>query len=104
MPRCIYPEINRIHEFDLNYLYMTMTLYMTSNTFICTIPFVLSEFSKITFFKDLVRKIIEAKVSENGSFCTFPWLWPQLSPLNKILNDSDRPNRIVQMNGCHVKC
>ena len=35
---------------------------MTYNPFVCTIVFGLSESSKITLFKDLVRKIIEAEL------------------------------------------
>ena len=44
---------------------------MTCNPFICTILFGLSELSKITLFKDLVGKIIEAKVAEMAFFALF---------------------------------
>ena len=40
-------------------------LYKTHKLFICTILFGLSESYKITLFKYLVGKIIEAKVAEN---------------------------------------
>ena len=53
--------VNRIHDFDIKYLYGE-TIYITCNTFICTILFGLFESSKITLFKDLVKKIIETKV------------------------------------------
>ena len=41
---------------------MTLTLYMTRYTFICTLLFGLLELSKIILFKGLVEKIIEAKM------------------------------------------
>ena len=53
---------------------------MACNTFICTNLLGL-ESLKITLFKDLVRKIIEAEVAEN---CFF-WAFPRLNYLqNKI--------------------
>ena len=78
---------------------------MTCNPFICTILFGLSELSKITLFKDLVGKIIEAKVAENGYFfALFPdsiIFW--IKHLNKInLDDSYGPNKIVQINYFYV--
>ena len=80
---------------------------MSCNTFICTILFNLSELSKITLFKDLVEKIIEAKVAENGFFLhffvTLTSIMSRIKSLNKvILDDFNRPNRIVQMNVLHV--
>ena len=48
-----------------------LTLFMTCNPFICTNVYSLSESSKITLFKDLVGKIIEAKVAEKGLFLLF---------------------------------
>ena len=44
---------------------------MACNRFICTILFGLLESSKITLFKDLVGKIIEAKVREITFFSLF---------------------------------
>ena len=41
---------------------------MACNLFICTIIFNLLESTKITLFKDLLEKQIEAKVAENGFF------------------------------------
>ena len=52
-------------------IYMNLTLYIACNTFICTIRFGLSESSKITLFKDLIEKIIEAKKSRNLPFFAF---------------------------------
>ena len=92
MSWCIYPKVN---DFDFKYLYDYISIYMIWDTFICTILFGLLEFSKITLFKDLLGKIIEVKVAENGFFCTFP--------LNKVLlYDYKWPNMIVQINGLHV--
>ena len=72
MPLCIYPEVNRIHHFDIKYsIYMTITLYMTCNTFICTILFGLLKSPKITQFKDLIDKKIKAKVAEMFIFAFF---------------------------------
>ena len=44
---------------------------MSCNTFICTILFGLLDSSKIILFKDIVEKIIEAKVAENGFILLF---------------------------------
>ena len=49
-------------------IYMTVTLFMACDTFICTILFGLLESSRITLFKDLVEKIIEVKIADNGFF------------------------------------
>ena len=70
---------------------------MTCSPFICTIVFGLSLSSKMILFKDLVGKIIEAKVAENGFcfalFCDFDLNY--FKYLNKVmLDDSDRPNII----------
>ena len=75
---------------------------MTYNTFICTIKFALLESSKISLFKDLIGKIIDAKVTEND-FLYFPVTLNQniskINSLSKVILDySDRPNRIVLMN------
>ena len=53
----------------------TYMLYMTCNTFICTLILGLFGSSKITLFEDLVGKIIEAKVA--AFFALFQWLWTQ---------------------------
>ena len=45
-------------------IYMTVALYMACNPFICTFLFGLLESSKMALFKDLLEKIIEAKVAE----------------------------------------
>ena len=50
---------------------MIITLYMAYNPFIYTILLGLSESYKITFFKDLLRKIFKAKVAKNGIFFSF---------------------------------
>ena len=49
-------------------IYMTLTIYMTCNSFICTILFGLLESSKLVLFKDRVRKIIEADSRKISSF------------------------------------
>ena len=51
-------------------IYHWVTLYMTCNTFICTILFVILKSIKIIYFKDIVGKIIEVKVA--GNFFFFP--------------------------------
>ena len=53
-------------DFDIKYLYMTMTLYMACNLFICTIIFGLSESSKITLHRDFIQVIIKFKVTEKS--------------------------------------
>ena len=85
---------------------MTLTLYISCNTFICVILFGLLESSKIILFKDLAEKIIEAKIAVFLLF--FPWLRLQFfiskikSSLNKvILEYSVILNRIVQINELH---
>ena len=51
---------------------MNLTLYLACNAFISTIYFGLLESPKIALFKDLIGKIIEAKVAENSFFLLFP--------------------------------
>ena len=85
-------------------IFMNITLYMTWNALICTILFGLSESLKITLFKDLIGKIIEAKVvAENCFFfVTLNSIISRIKSLNKvILYDSYGPNRIVQINVVH---
>ena len=70
---------------------------MACSTFICTILFGLLESSKLILFKDLVVKIIEAKVAENGFFLFFSvtlnLINSRINSLNKvILEDYNRPN------------
>ena len=77
-----------------------MIIYMWCNTFICTILFCLLESSKIIIFKDLIEKIIEAKVAENGFFFLFfrdfDFNYYRIKSLKKvILDNSNRPNKIV---------
>ena len=77
---------------------------MTFNPFICTI---LSESFKILLFKDFIPEIIEFKVTEKSIekqfSATFASIIFPTRSLNKvILGDSNRPNRIVQMNVLHV--
>ena len=86
---------------------MTLTLYMSCNTFICTILFGLLESSKITVFKGLVKKIIEAIVAENSFFLLFFVIFVSIisrikSLIKVILDDFDRPNRIAKMNGLYA--
>ena len=74
---------------------------MKCNTSYCTILFGLLESTKISLFKDLVEKIIEAKVSR-GKLLFFTLfrdsVISRIKTLNKvILDDSDRPNMIVQI-------
>ena len=81
---------------------------MTCNTFICSILFGLLESSKITLFKKLVGMIIEAKVAEISGFflhfsVTLTSIISMIKSLNKvILDNSHRPNIIVQINFLHV--
>ena len=80
---------------------------MTCNTFICAILFGILESPKITLFKDLVKKIIKAKVAEIAFFLLFSVtlnsIISRINSLNKvILDDSGRPNMIVQMNRLHA--
>ena len=62
---------------------------MACNAFICTILFGLLESSKIALFKDLVRKIIEAKVSKMAFFALY-----RDFELNYLQN-SDISNKII---------
>ena len=76
---------------------------MTFNPFICTIVFGISESSNITIFKDFILEIIEFKITEKSKkkpfFATLASTIFSIRSLNKvILDNSDRPNRIVQMN------
>ena len=83
---------------------MAITLYVECNLFICTILFGLSESSKITLFKDFILEIIEFKVTGKCKRSTLASIIFPTRPLNKvILDDSNIPNRIVQMNVLHVK-
>ena len=78
---------------------------MACNTFVCTILYGLLESSKKNLLKDLVEKITEAKVAENDFYSPFSVnsIISKIKSLNKVfLNDSDRQNNIVQMNGLHV--
>ena len=59
----IYSGMNRKYDLTSN-KYMTITLYMTCNTFICTILLGLLESSNITVSKDFIHEIIEFKVTE----------------------------------------
>ena len=94
---------NRIHGFEASNIYMAKTLYMVFNTFICTIIMLnLLETPNTALFKDLVRKIIDFKVAENGFFCNFRVILNsiifRLISLNRvILHNSDRLNIIAQM-------
>ena len=45
-------------------IYMIITIYMACNAFICKILFGLIESFKITLFKDLLGKIMKAKVGK----------------------------------------
>ena len=49
-------------------IYMSIALYMACNIYICTILCGLLESTKISLFKDLLEKIFEAQVAENGFF------------------------------------
>ena len=61
--------------------------------------FGLLESSKITLFKDLLGKLFEVKVAENGFICSLNLIASRIKSLNKvILDDSDRPNNIIQIN------
>ena len=79
---------------------------MTQNIFICTIVFGLLESPKLTLFKDLVGKIIDARVAENDFVLLFSvtlnLIISRIKSLNKvILNDYNRPNKTVQINVLH---
>ena len=84
---------------------MTLTLYMACNIY--SFVFGLLESSKIILFlKDQVGKILEAKVAEKGLFLLFSVtsIISRIKYLNKvILDDSDRPNKTVQMNVLNSK-
>ena len=79
---------------------------MACNIFNCTIKFGLIELSKIPLFKDLIGNIIEAKVAENGVLhfsVTLTSIIFKIKSLNKVIfDDSNRPNRIVKMNGLYL--
>ena len=84
---------------------MSLILYTTYNAFIL---FVLLEYSKITLFKDLLGKIIQAIVA--GKCLIFAFfrdlelrIISSIKSLYKVfLDDSVIPNRIVQMNVLYV--
>ena len=81
---------------------MTITLYMSCNTFICTILFDLSESSEIKVSE------IKVKVSDNGFFLHFSKtlvsIISRIKSLNKVISDDyDRPNKMVQMNNLCVE-
>ena len=80
----------------------------THKLFICTILFGLSESSRITRFKDFILEIFEFKVTEKCkkkkafSVTLASIIFPTRS-LNKVfLDDSNKPNRIVQINNLCV--
>ena len=79
---------------------------MTCNKLICTILFGILKSCKITLFKDQLRKIFEAKVVEIffvALFVTLNLIIYRIKSLSKvILDDSDRPNRIVKISKLHV--
>ena len=80
---------------------------MTCNTFICTILIGLPESSKTAFFKDFIQEIIEFKVMgkslKKTFFATLASSIFTTRYLNKvILDDSNRPIMIVQINVLHV--
>ena len=79
---------------------MIITLYIACNTFICAILFGLLESQKIALFKYLTRKIIEAKIAKIALFRNFELDYLQDKTVKK--GDSDRPNRIVQMNALNA--
>ena len=86
---------------------MTIILNKTNKLFICTIPFVLSESSKITLFKGFILEIIEFKVTEKSKKKAFSAtlasiIFPIRSINQVILDNSNRSNKIVQMNVFHT--
>ena len=76
---------------------------MTCKNLICTILFGLLESSKITIITYFILEIIEAKVTEKSKKKPFSAdlvsIIVSTRSLNKIiLDESNRPNRIVQIN------
>ena len=67
----MYHGVNRIHDFDIEYLFDYNTKY-AYNPLIFTILFGLSESSKIALFKDIFLAIIEAKVTKKCKKSHFP--------------------------------
>ena len=65
---------------------MTSTLYMSCNSFISAILVGLLESPKIILFKNLVGKIFEAKVAENGPFLLFSVTFNSIISRIKSLN------------------
>ena len=86
---------------------MAIILYKTFELVICIFLFGLSESSKKTLFKGLIRKIIKAKVAEKCNFFALfrgfelDYLWDNFFNL-AFLVDSVRENWIVQMNGSYA--
>ena len=105
----IYIRVNRIRYFNIN-VFMTMTLYCIRHAInlFCTILFCLSESSKITLIKDFIQEKNEFKVTVNNktkkrfSAILASIIFPLRSLNMVILDDSKRPNRIVQTKGVHA--
>ena len=84
-----------------------MRLYMAYNTIICTISFGLLESFKITLLEDIILKIIKFKVTEKSKKKPFSatlvsYIFPSGSLNKLILEDFNKPNRIVQINALHA--
>ena len=85
---------------------MNIALYKTCTPLLCTILFGLLEFSKIALIKDFILEKNEFKVTEKNKIKPFPATLasikvPTRSLKKVILDNSNRPNRILLMNLLH---
>ena len=102
IPWCLYPGVNRIHDVVIKYLYYRHINYSSVQSY----SVYHTESSSITLFKDFYLEIIKVKVKEKikKTFSVIlAWISFPTRSLNnvRIIGDSDRPNRIVQMNILH---
>ena len=80
---------------------------ITNICFVFEETYRLTESAKITLCKHIIEKIIEAEVTENCSFFALfsdfelDYFQDTIFKKGYTLDDYDRPNIIVQMNGLH---
>ena len=81
---------------------MAITVHIEFTLFICTILYGLLESFKIILLNDFIPEIIEIKVTGKRKTTLVLIIFLTRSLNKVILEDSNRPNMIVQMNVLHV--